>query len=159
MIARYGPLVCPQFREWCGRYYPAALRALAHLGDNYQPELHVLPKDGQAIGPGALYEDRLRLLPGSYIVGFSGSSSQVAGFQVQVRLGAALLASSRIRHANISGGDGPSPQGLYNPQFVMPKAAIVTAPGEVSVQLWNLATVSNTIQLVVFVAVPKGEPA
>lgn len=157
MIARYGPLVCAQFRDWCGRYYPAALRALALLGDNYRPELDVLPEDGQALGPGVLYEARIQLAPGSYLVGFTGSSSQAAGFQVQVRQGSNELASSLINHANITGGASASPQGLYNPQFLLPKAAIITPPGVLSVQLWNLATVSNTIQLVVFVAVPKGE--
>jgi hypothetical protein len=159
MSSQYGLLVCAQYRDWPGRYYPAALRAMAQLNDNYRPELIPIPADGQALGPLAFHEARLQLERGSYVVGCTASSSQAAGFTVQLRFGNMSIASARLGHLNISGGPNPSPEGLLNPLFLLPKPAIITAPGELTVQLWNLANAANTIQLVVFLAVPKISPA
>lgn len=148
---------CTQYRPWPGRYYTRALAAARAIGEDYEPELHPIPRDGAAIAASSPHEAKVVLPPGSYLVGLSGSSSEAAGFDVQIRLAGSQqqLCSQRAAHPNLAGGALPTAEGAYNQVFILPKPLVITSPGELIVQLWNKATTANTIQLVLFVAVPR----
>jgi len=148
----------PQFRQQL--YNAAAIEAAAAvLPPGLVPRVYPVPRQGGTLGAGVPFTEKVRLRHGSYLLGFTGSSDQAAGFDVQVRSVASgeQLCPQRLKHPNLTGGSGSS-QGAYNILHVMPRPWIVVRPAELIVELFNLATAAATIQLVLYIAEPRPEP-
>lgn len=153
----YQGWIYPQWRPRELSYHRAALETTRALGlRRLRPELHAVPPEGAgSLQPLAAAEFKLALRPVSYLVALSGSSAQAAGFEVQIRSPAGQnLCSHRITHANLTGGSGAT-QGARNPLFVLPKPLAIDEPGILVVQLVNLASAANQVQLVLHVAAPE----
>lgn len=144
----------PQYRTG---YYPAALQAaIAALPDGLVPRLHPVPSRGGTLGAGVPFTEKVRSKHGAYLIGFTGSSDQAAGFSLQIRAAASgeLLCSEAIKDVNLTGGTGAS-QGVYNILHILPRPWIAVQPAELIVELLNLATAAATIQLVLWMAEPE----
>lgn len=151
-------LALPQYRRGPHRYTRLALPELLRVTQQpgFQPNAYPLPSESNSSLPaGALVEVRLTLPVGSYIWGFSGSSSQAAGFETQIvdlRQNSPFFQAS-VLWSNIT-GQGSTPEGISTPLFILPQPRLVIEPAVLKVQIKNLATAANTVQLVVFTAEP-----
>ncbi len=151
------PELFPQFRELPHRFYSivAAGAQVLRAAERGEPLLLVMPEPTSASLPaGAIYEARVGFHPESYILGFSGTSQQAAGFEVRIqdRRDDALFWTRAIRHANLTGGSSGPP---YNSVFYLPKPRLILEPGLLNVRLRNLDLVNaNTVQFVIHVVQP-----
>jgi len=147
----------PQFRH--GYYGTVVREAAAALPPAFVPRLYPVPRQGGTLSAGVPFQEKVRVPHGSYLIGFTGSSNQAAGFQLQLRAVASgeELCSEQIKHANLTGGTGAS-RGAYNILHVLPRPWIIVQPAELIVELFNLATSAATLQLVLWVAQPREAP-
>lgn len=149
----------PQYAARAAVYQRRAVEQLRQVAEAAGYQVHAYPLPGSTndqIPAGAPIEIRLSLPVGSYVYGFTGYSSQAAGFEVQIvdlRVNAALF-SAPVRMENVT-GQAASPEGVQTPLFLLPAPRIVIEPAVLSVQLKNLATVTNTIEFVVFTLEPE----
>lgn len=152
------PLTLPQFRPAPGRYHGPALEELRRVTSTpgYQPGAYPLPDEANAAMPGrSIIEIRLSLPIGTYVLGFSGSSDQAEGFQTQIydlRHNAPFFATPAPWE--LITGQGSS-EGISYPLFLLPHPRLVIEPAVLSVQIENLSTSTNTVQLVLFTAEPR----
>lgn len=148
----------PQFRPRTRRYHAAALAELRRITSQpgYRPNAYPLPSEANASLPErALVEIRLSLPVGTYVWGFSGSTSQTAGFETQIvdlRDNSPYF-TAPVLWSNVT-GQGTTPEGLSTPLFILPQPRLVIEPAVLKVQIKNLATATNLVQLVVFTAEP-----
>ena len=117
----------------------------------YQTNLVAVPDPPSAtLAIGGTYEARISLLPGSYVLGFSGTSQRAAGFEAMVEdLGAQARFFNRpLRLPNITGQAGGSPP--YSRVFYLPEPRLILEPAVLSVRLRNLDTGNtNAVQFVI----------
>lgn len=136
-----------------GRYFPAILPAYDNLSraEGYRPAQFIVPGPGnETMTAQGIHTAQLSLLPESYVVGFSGYSSEAAGFEVQIidlRDGSKFFNQPQSWVNLCPQG---STNGISFPVQYMLRPRIVVEPGMLSVQLRNLAAASNTVQLVVW---------
>lgn len=148
----------PQFRPRAHRYHARALPELLRITSQpgFEPNAYPLPSETNANLPSrALVEIRLSLPTGTYVWGFSGSSSQAAGFETQIidlRDNVPYF-TAPVLWSNIT-GQGSAPAGLSTPLFILPQPRLVIEPAVLKVQIKNLASATNLVQLVVFTAEP-----
>jgi len=155
------------------RYHTRALQAMAPLfaALSYRPRVMVVPDaQGASVSASARYEGRVSVPVGSALWAISASSSQGAGFKINITDGASSadsLATEATFFSNLS-GQGPKQvkdaQGnlhtIANPLCVLPQYRLVTEPGLLRVQLQNLAASVNVIQVALhFADAPRpGDP-
>lgn len=148
------PRLYPQFRPGFGRYFTHALEAAKplRLAAGFEPRWTVVPDTSNAaVYPSGTYQARVSLPARSYLWALAGYSEQAAGFELQITdLGTrAVLFSSRVNFNNAT-GQGTTPEGISFPLYIPPKPHLVLEPGQLSVEIRNLAAVANQIQLVLF---------
>ncbi len=152
-------LALPQYRRGPHRFSRLALQELLRVTQQpgFQPNAYPLPSEANSNLPaGALVEVRLTLPVGSYVWGFSGSSSQAAGFETQIvdlRQNSPFFLAP-VLWSNIT-GQGNTPEGISTPLFILPQPRLVIEPAVLKVQIKNLATAANAVQLVIFTAEPS----
>lgn len=149
-----------EFPQFWGGYFQSALEEAANmLPEGLVPQLYAVPRQGGTLDAGVPFTEKVRLPHGSYLIAFTGSSDQAAGFDVQVRAvsTAEQLFSDGTKHANLTGGT-ESTSGVYNILHILPRPWVIVRPAELIIELFNLATTTATIQLVLWVAQPRPEP-
>lgn len=151
-------LSLPQFRPMPGRYHTAALAALRAVSAEPGTYANAYPVPDAAnavLAAGQPIEIRLSVPVGTWVWGFSATSSAAAGFEAQVidlREGAPFWGQP-VNYANVSGQG--SAAGITFPLFILPAPRLVIEPGMLSIKLRNLAATSNTVQFVVFTIEPE----
>lgn len=153
----------PQAYNQFEQGYPAAVLAgMPELrgAANYEHFWLAVP-DGRnsSIAARGTFDTRVKLADYAYVVAISGYSAQAASCKVQITdlgTGAAFF-SKPVQLLSASGGPG-STSGLSNILWFLPRPRLVP-PAELSIQIHNLATVANTVQLVLHLAQPaNGRP-
>jgi len=122
---------------------------------SYEPRILAVPKASDVdIAARSTYEEQLNIEPGSWLWALSGSSDETAGFKAQITdmQTGANLASKPINYRNCTGQGSAS--GVTNPLHILSRPRLILEPGLVAVQIINLATVQNKIQLCLWSAVP-----
>lgn len=122
--------------------------------------VRVAPDDSNAqIAPNGTWEGRFAVPRQSRLWGITGSSSEAAGFDIQLRSGDTFqpLLGRRVAFDNLCGGNG-------KPVF-LPKPMLMMIDGDqqaahLIVQIWNKAAALNSIQVVFWFRAPlDGEQA
>ena len=120
---------------------------------NYRLRLVCVP-DGPnyRVAGGATFEDRVFVSPGSFLLAFSATSQQAAGYKVQVKdlTSGTLLYTQSTSFQNVTAG---APSDQVNPVSYLPKPRAIPS-GFLSIRVQNLAGVTNTIQVVAWIAEP-----
>ena len=164
----------PQFSPDPRRYLARVLYQLRHLraADGYRLELRTMPShENIAVAASATYEQRVAMPDRSYLFAISGSSSAAAGFDLQIRdtTNQAELCGRQTFHPNVTGQISPLFDPVPFPLFFVPRPMLFREPseaerslsgtanehGEALVQIWNRAAAVNTIQVVLWFAVPE----
>jgi hypothetical protein len=152
------PELYPQFRNTAYRYsgLVAARHETIRCAEGFEPLWIALPEEQNAtLAINAIYEARVSIAPGSYIIGFSGQSAQAAGFEVRILdlRDQALFWSKPANWQNVT---GQTPLlGVPNPVFYLPEPRLILEPGTLSVRIRNLDTVNaNLVQFVMHVEQP-----
>lgn len=162
------PRLYPQFGTFApraevfgrGRYYPARLAHFAAVAamPGYTPAQYVVPGPGlDTLAVNGNHEARLSLLPETYICGFSGSSAQAAGFEVQIvdlRDGSKMF-NRAVKNTNLC--PSGSVEGITFPVQLLTRPRIVIEPVLIAVQLKNLASVANAVQFVLWCVEPEAQ--
>lgn len=152
------PLTLPQFAPRPMRYHTRALAELRRVtrAPGYQPGAYPLPDEANANMPAkALIEIRLSLPIGTYVLGFTGSSQQSDGFEVQIidlRQNAPFFGAPVLWN-NLTGQG--STYGITHPLFLLPHPRLVIEPAVLNVQIENRSSSANLVQLVLFTAEPR----
>lgn len=125
-------------------------------GTSYEPAAYPMPSPEKAQLPAkALAEIKLSVRPGVYVTGFSGSSSEPDGFDVQIvddrHSDPFFQRPVSWKNATVQGN---LPTGAPMRLFLLPAPRLVIEPGQLRIQLKNLSANPNTIQFVVFTAEP-----
>ena len=156
-------LIPQAYNQFEQGYAAAVLEVMPELrgAANYEHFWLAVPDDrNSSIGARGTFDTRVKLADYAYIVAISGYSAQAASCKVQITdlgTGAALF-SKPTRLASASGGSG-STSGVSNILWFLPRPRLVLPPAELSIQIHNLATVANTVQLVLHLAQPaNGRP-
>jgi hypothetical protein len=158
MLPSLNPRQFPQFQPVSGRYHThaiEAMRALRHVA-GFRPLLYAVPDISNAAVPaGAPHEAKVTVPPQSYLWAIAATSSDTDGFDFQIRdnRNKRDLFGKRTIYLNAS-GQGSS-QGIAHPLFILPKPRVVLAPGELTIQIFNRAILANTIQIVLYFAIPE----
>lgn len=121
----------------------------------WRPHLVCLPEQSmEVLGAGATTEALVVTAPGSWLTALSGSSSNAAGFRVQIVEAETResLFSTPVLFSNVTGQD--SGTGFTQPLHLF-RDPWLTLSGRIRVQMRNLAGTSNTVQLVLWMAVPE----
>lgn len=147
----------PNFKKRFGRFLPKAVEAaeMVRGAANYQPYLLGFPKPGQDSIPARGYwQGRAKLSPKSFIVAISGTSDEAAGFSLQIKdLGTGrTLFSAPMNFQNCTAQPSGSPQNQY---FMLTEPHLCKSPSLVEVQITNLATVANRVQVCLHTAQPN----
>lgn len=93
----------------------------------------------------------------SYVWGFSAYSQRPQGFDVLITdltYDNAWWPFS-IRWDNLS-QQGSTPEGIGTPLFLLSEPHLVIEPGNLDIQIRNLSSATNEVQLVMFVIQPEG---
>lgn len=152
------------------QYHPAIRQQLAHIlqrqaralvsvtrAGRFVPMAWALPGEAAEQMPaGATVEIRLSVPVGTYLLGVSGSSSQAAGFELQItdtRHNAPLWSAPANWKNATSQTTGPG--NAEFPLVWLESPRLVIEPGLLDVRIRNLATVTNTIQVILFTAEPE----
>jgi hypothetical protein len=99
-------------------------------------------------------EDKALLPPGSWLLGFSGASSQAAGFRFRIfDVGADDYALSEHWDSNRTGAQDNTDTDPANP-YLLPEPYFVVSPGTLQVQIVNSASLANDLQLLLHFAIP-----
>ncbi|MCC7497329.1 MAG: hypothetical protein IT160_07115 [Bryobacterales bacterium] len=121
------------------------------------PAVVCIPDDTNIdVAASSPFEGRVTVPPGSYLWALAGTSSQPEGFDLQLIDGATAqqVCSKRTMYANVT-GQGQAPGGAQSPLFVFPKPLLIQAPGLMLVQVFNRSTSVNTVQVALYLAIPK----
>jgi hypothetical protein len=134
----------------------AALVAVTRAG-RYVAAAWALPDQSASQMPaGATVEIRLSVPVGTYLLGLTGSSSDAAGFEVQItdaRHGAPLW-SAPVDWRNAT-SQAAGPGNAEFPMMMLDAPRLVIEPGLLNIRIRNLATTSNSVQLILFCAEPQ----
>lgn len=151
----------PKLRHLCGRgsqYWRRALDSLAQFADDpgFDLRAYVIPGPGNDTLPvqGALTY-RLSIPAGSHVVGMAAYSSQADGFTVNLvdqRYNAPFYQRA-VKHSNAA-GPGSTGIGASVPFAAWPAPRLVIEPGEIAINLRNLATAANNVELVLYTLEP-----
>lgn len=151
------------FNQFRSGYASQVLDSMPELRNvaNYEHFWLCTPDDrNSSMSARGTFDTRVKVADYAYIVAISGSSAQAAGCKVQITdlgTGAALF-SKPVQLGSVSGGTGSS-SGVSNLLWFLPKPRLVLPPAELSIQIHNLATAANTVQLVLHLAQPaNGKP-
>jgi hypothetical protein len=126
-------------------------------------EIRVAPDDSNAVvAASAAFEGKYAVPNRARLWAVSGSSSLAAGFDLQIRGGPGpgpVLFGRRCFYENATGQGGGTPS---SPLFILPKpmlllAATDEAAAQVVVQAWNRADANNSIQVLLWLMIPKSE--
>lgn len=151
-------------------YHPAIRQPLAHVlqrqaralvavtrAARFRPMAWALPGEvAEQMPAGATVEIRLSVPVGTYLLGVAGSSSQAAGFELQItdtRHNAPLWSAPANWQNATSQAAGPG--NAEFPLVWLDAPRLIIEPGLLDVRLRNLATATNTIQAVLFTAEPE----
>lgn len=149
-----------------GPYHATALKAMMPTlqATGLRPLVTVVPDStGAAVAAKATYEDRVTVPAGSLLWAMSGTSSAAAGFTVQVTDAGTKkpLFSQPPFFSNATGQGSVSVpdcsgalQTLAHPLFVLPRPLVILPPGQVGLQINNLAAAVNILQVCLFFAAP-----
>lgn len=155
-----------------GRWARYALAELEPIRRALSLEQQVLVAPDRAnavVGPGATYEHKFAVPPGSLITGFSGSSVQPEGCTVQL-LDAGTGAQMFDKPVDLANATGQGyPGGIANgagvvqqiklPLALLARPRVVVEPGWLKLQIRNLAPLANDIQVCMWVVTPPAEGA
>jgi hypothetical protein len=142
--------------QWRGSgYHARALHALLSVraSEMFRLRIETVPEDASAALAGkASFEKRIALEPGSWLFALSGSSSDPAGYRVQIkeRTTRKLLFATACLFENATGQGNAS--GVTSPLFILPQPLQLVDPGIIAAQVTNLATTANEIQFVLWIA-------
>lgn len=153
----------PQFRADPQTYMAQLLERTAiyrHVPSDL--EIRVAPDDSNAvIAASAAFEGKMAVPSGSRLWAISGSSSEAAGFDLQVRGGPEqqALFGRRAFYANGTGQNSNTPS---SPLFLLPKPMLLLADAadaaaQVIVQAWNRANAVNSIQILLWLMIPRDD--
>lgn len=156
------PLGYPRWPCWQNPYHRRAWLAAAgvRLAAGYELEAYCVPNESAVdIAANSPFEAKVKLYPPSWLCGLTASSSQAAGFEVQIRNYGTNqeFFSSRIVHSNL-GGQDLAPGRVANRMLLLPLPRVVVEPGLLIVQILNRAAVQNTVQLVLWIVAPENHP-
>jgi hypothetical protein len=146
----------PEFKP--SSYHQAALDHLVRVtrAPGFSPAAYPLPPAANAtLGARDRIDVRLSLPMGSYVLGFSGSWSDPAGFRVQI---VDLRNNAPFFHQPVNAANlcpQGQTQGIWLPVHYLPRPRLVIEPAILSVQIENLASGPNTVEFVVFTAEPR----
>lgn len=151
----------PQFGNDPRQYLTHVLAAMSphRVADGLKLQLRCVPPHGNIdIAAAATFEGRAAVPTGSYLYALSGSSSQAAGFDLQIRdTGTqAELFGRKCFYKNCT-GQGQASDTPASPLHYLAKPLLLLEPGELLVQIWNRAAAVNTIQVVLWFATPETE--
>lgn len=156
-------LIPQAYNQFEQGYAAAVMQSMAALrgAANYEHFWLAVPDDRNSnIAARGTFDTRVKLADYAYIVAISGYSAQAASCKLQITdlgTGAAFF-SKPVQLTSASGGSGSS-SGVSNILWFLPKPRLVLPPAELSIQIHNLATVANTVQLVLHLAQPaNGRP-
>lgn len=151
------PALLNHFRQaYIGRAAASAL-LLRTAVVYFEPRVFCVPDDTNIdIAAASPFEGKLSLPPLSRIWALAGSSSQAEGFDLQLIDGGTHqpIFGKRAFFGNVT-GQGAGPDGIRNALFVLPKPLLILEPGQVLVQVFNRSPLVNTIQVALYVAIPK----
>lgn len=117
--------------------------------------IRVAPDDtNAAIAASGAFEGRFSVPHRSRLYAISGSSTEAAGFDLQIRAGDTqqTLFGRRAFYSNASG----APYFLPKPMLLMSDG--VNADAQIIVQAWNRAAALNTIQVLLWIVAPETGP-
>lgn len=149
--------VCPQYsRSYPGRYSSTAIGQLEGLRGSasmWEPRFACVPNDSNVSIPARrTYEGSISLPAGSIIWGIRATSQQTDGVRLQV-----TDAGTGERWFAQPMRVDPDPADLIpNQLFILPEPRLVADPGLLTVQVTNLATAANSVQVVLYYAAPEG---
>lgn len=150
-----------KLRHLSGRassYWRRALESLAQFANHPDFELraYVVPGPGNDTLPvQGVITYRLSIPAGSHIVGMAAYSSQADGFTVNLvdqRYNAPFFQRA-VKFSNAA-GPGSTAEGPSIPFAAWPSPRLVIEPGEVAINLRNLAAAANTVELVLYTLEP-----
>lgn len=153
-----GILPLPQFGAQPRRYHTRALAELRRVTRTagYSPGAYPLPDEANADMPAkAIIEIKLSLPVGTYVYGFTGSSQQAEGFEVQIidlRHNTPFFTAPVLWNNLTAQG---STEGITHPLFLLPHPRLVIEPATLNVQIKNLSASTNQVQLVLLTAEPR----
>lgn len=161
-INQYDSLGLPwnQFTKRLGNYNAKAIDAAAIVrgAANYEPYCIAFPArpNQEVIAARGFFQGRASVSPRTFIIGVLGYSEQAAGFKLQLKdLGTGRnLFKSPIDFRNCTGQATTNPR---NQVHYLPEAQLVKYPCLIEVQITNLATVANRIQVCIQTAQPTFE--
>jgi len=153
-----------RYNQFRSGYAARVLAAMAEIrgAANYEHFGLCVPGDERysTIEARGTFDARQKVADYAYIVAISGVSVQAAGCKLQITdLGTgASFWSKPVTIGSATGGQG-SASGVSNSLWFLPKPRLVLPPAELSIQIFNLATVPNAIQFVLHLAQPaNGKP-
>jgi hypothetical protein len=154
------PATLNQFRQG---YAAAILRRMTDLrgAANYEHFWLPLPDDrNSSVSARGTFDTRVKVADYAWIVAISGYSAQPEGCKLQLTdlgTGAAFF-SKPVQLGSFVGGAGSS-SGVSNILWFLPRPRLVLPPAELNVQIFNLAGVTNDLQIVLHLAQPaNGRP-
>lgn len=126
---------------------------------NLDPAAYSLPGPrDQTLAAGAGVEVRLTVPVGTYILGFTASSSHADGFTVEIidTRHNSKFWQRPINHDLLAGASLSLAGNTYTYRRAhLPEPRLVIEPGLLIVRLKNKAAATNTVQLVIFTAEPR----
>jgi hypothetical protein len=155
-----------RYHQWRNAYAQRALIALEPLRKaiGYQARHEVIPdRQHVAIAANATWDHRVSVRPGSYLWALSGTSAQGDGFAVQITDFATRsnLFSGPVKYENLTGTGSYSYVNSAGSSFSLAPALHLLAsprpliePAVLNVQITNLASVANQVQLVLWIWEP-----
>jgi hypothetical protein len=156
-----------RYHQWRNAYGQRALMALEHLrkAAGYQARHEVIPdRQHVAIAANATWDHRVSVRPGSYLWALSGTSGQADGFAVQITDFAtpSNLFSGPVIYQNLTGtgsyayvNSAGSSLLLAPPLHLLASPRPLIEPAVLNVQITNLASVANQVQLVLWIWEPS----
>ena len=122
----------------------------------YETDCYPLPDSSAGTIPaGSVVEVRLSLPVGSYVVGFSGQSSDAAGYELQITdlRHNSLFFSAAATSKNVQ-SQGSYPESVSLPIVYLDTPRLVIEPAVLIVRIRNLAAAAATIQVCLFTLEP-----
>lgn len=156
------------FSPWRGRYLTMVQSGGQHvraLPEGFDSRCLCVPEQGfNVLGALAPYERIVNVTQGTYITAVSAFSQVADGFTVQVidrgtgsNFFSTPIHSSQLgrktTHAAVLG----LRNNIYYPLLHLPEPRLVTAPGQITVKLQNLANAANRVQICLWAVEPMEE--
>lgn len=131
---------------------------------SYRPRVHIVP-DRQAVNIAAsgMYEGRVSVPPGAALWAIAGSSQRAEGFKLNLIDGGngSPIATEAPYFSQLTGNATTQVKDcsgtlrtITNPLYILPRYRLVTEPGLIRVQIANLSTSANQIQVALYFSLP-----